>query len=658
MKTNIIYRQSNALLLLLSALIFGTCLSARAAEVFFTDFAKGKLEDTGWVVNGGWSVVDFGADRPNLANNPGPVLKFAAQNKTSGSLVKKFSGVANPTSLTLTYDAGYGWGAPEHSQGLAVLLLDDAGNGYLFSSQRAKGDWSVQWAKATHLTFNESRRWIGKGIDTTQKSVVDGGGLKKFTITRDAEGNWTFDCDGWTGGPAKFKDTTYSTFSQVMLVGSQNIDDLLFNNIRLDIIGGTASVPTTAAAQEQEYPDFYNPNRETIDGKNQWVKAIVINTPKLRSEVKGDVPFEFTAEGMTHVNVMCWQQGDAAHPFGRDAHVTPEIALDADGKGEFVFHADQFPNGPLTVRIMAEDRYSRKKDIREIQLFNKGGTSWLQGIPQNEPAGAKGLKPVFADDFDKELSISSDGKETIYCAHKPGTRNTDFSGWQFADPESEMNPFSIVGGYLRIHASKRADGKAGSGILAPVQSRFDADEKVQPSKAGDAGILRVPFYVECRFLAQSAPGTSPAFWTITDSREKKGCTELDVIEAYGGFGEKNPNFTGYACTSHFWEQKDADGKQLKGFHTNVDMYALGGKSTWSTTFHTYGVRVDEEDTVYYFDNIEVLRHKTDEVSKTHPAFFMINYAIGGISGWQIDMEREGNATDMWVDYVRAYQGKK
>ena len=37
---------------------------------------------------------------------------------------------------------------------------------------------------------------------------------------------------------------------------------------------------------------------------------------------------------------------------------------------------------------------------------------------------------------------------------------------------------------------------------------------------------------------------------------------------------------------------------------------------------------------------------------------MINYATGGISGWQIDLEREGNASDMWVDYVRVYQGAK
>jgi hypothetical protein len=45
------------------------------------------------------------------------------------------------------------------------------------------------------------------------------------------------------------------------------------------------------------------------------------------------------------------------------------------------------------------------------------------------------------------------------------------------------------------------------------------------------------------------------------------------------------------------------------------------------------------------------------VSKAAPFHFLINYAIGGISGWKIDLSREGNASDMWVDYVTVYQGE-
>ena len=83
---------------------------------------------------------------------------------------------------------------------------------------------------------------------------------------------------------------------------------------------------------------------------------------------------------------------------------------------------------------------------------------------------------------------------------------------------------------------------------------------------------------------------------------------------------------------------------------------LGGKSSWSTTFHTYGLLITKTDTVYYLDDMEVLRHPSGKLSQTQPFNFMVNYAIGGISGWQIDLERYGNASDMWVDYIRVYQG--
>ncbi len=100
------------------------------------------------------------------------------------------------------------------------------------------------------------------------------------------------------------------------------------------------------------------------------------------------------------------------------------------------------------------------------------------------------------------------------------------------------------------------------------------------------------------------------FWTIT----KNGITdkaapgdELDVVECYGGVGKGNPNHPGYSVTSHFWKQKGPDGKALKPINTRVDMLNLGDKSYWSTTFHTYGLKVTATDTIYYLDNVEVLR---------------------------------------------------
>lgn len=404
-------------------------------------------------------------------------------------------------------------------------------------------------------------------------------------------------------------------------------------------------------AQSEEYQDF-NPGKTTAG--SEWVQSIIIKSPELRSSVKGDVKVEFQAPGMTSARALCWQQPNAAdpNPFGHDAVVAPDIKLDSEGNGSFVFPAKQFPNGPISVRIQARNA-SGQRDMRELQLFNEDGVVWNQGIPKNDPPAAQGMKLVFSDDFDKPPSISKNGQGATYTSHKPG--GGDFSGWPFSDLEGPANPFSQTGTWLRIHASKEPGTKGSTGLIS--------------SARGDASgfFASVPCYFECRFTAQSAPGTWAAFWTLTknglvtrlaDPASRVPADELDIVEAYGGVGPKNPNHPGYSITSHFWFQTGPDGQKLKNINKRVPMTEIGGKSYWSTTFHTYAVKVTETDTVYYLDDIEVLRHPTGEISKTDEHFFLINYAIGGISGWKIDLEREGNASDMWVDYVRVYQGEK
>ncbi len=403
------------------------------------------------------------------------------------------------------------------------------------------------------------------------------------------------------------------------------------------------------AAKTDQYQDF-NPGNSNKG--SEWVQSIVIKSPALRSEVQGDVRVEFEAPGMKTARALCWRQptDDQPGPFGHDV-VLADLTLDGSGRGEFVFPADQFPNGPVTVRILAGDGAGRK-DMRELQLFNKGGVVWNQGIPKTTPPGAQGMKLVFADDFDQPLSISKDGQGTTYMSHKPA--GGDFSGWPFSDVEGPNNPFSQVGTWLRIHASKAPGTKGSTGLIS--------------SARGDATgfFATAPCYFECRFTALSAPGTWAAFWTLTkdglvkriaDPKSRVPGDELDIVEAYGGVGKKNPNHPGYSISSHFWFQTGPDGKPLKNINRRVPMTEIGGKSYWSTTFHTYAVKVTKTETVYYLDDIEVLRHPTGEVSATQPMFFLINFAIGGISGWQIDLEREGNAADMWVDYVRVFQGQ-
>ncbi len=403
-------------------------------------------------------------------------------------------------------------------------------------------------------------------------------------------------------------------------------------------VAGQDTAPT-----RQAYLEFnYGQDR----GGEEWVQAITVSEPVPRSEVKGDVAVKFNARGMTAAKALCWRQptDENPSPWGHDANLTPNgITLDAAGDGSFVFLADRFPNGPVNVRIFAESREG-KKDIHELQLFNLGGVKWNQGIPKNDPPAAAGLKLIFADDFDGPLSISNDGRGARYCAHKP--RFGDFSGWQFSDMLGEGKPFAQTGTWLKIAARKDAASPNGrSGLIASV----DMDGRGLWAKA--------PAYLECRFTAQSAPGTWPAFWTITHLDQSARGDELDIVEAYGGNGKGHPNHPGYSIVTHPWNQKHPDGSEKPHPNTVVRMMELGGKSYWSATFHTYAVSIGLADTVYYLDDVEVFRHPTNDVSRDFPHCFLVNYAIGGISGWPVDLERYGNGSDMYVDYVRVYAGE-
>ena len=404
-----------------------------------------------------------------------------------------------------------------------------------------------------------------------------------------------------------------------------------------------------AVKANDEYPEFYNgDSAKGID----FVQSIKVLAPRYCSNVKGDVMVVFEAKGMSRAIAKCWRQPQSGDGWGSDA-VLFDGKLGLDARGEFKLPADKLPNGPLTVRIQAMDK-SGHQDYCELQLYNLGGVKWRQGIPKADPPGAKGMKLVYSDDFDGPLSISPDGRGAKYAAHKTG--GGDFSGWPFSDQEGDCLPFGQQDTFLRIHASKPFGTKGRTGILSSIR----------PDGTGVA--VPVPAYFECRLICHSAPGSWGAFWTLSKGTigmskddpkfadtKAAGCDELDVLECYGGYGPRNPNHGGkYGVTTHWWGQKEMG----KAPHSFPDAMKMAGGSSWSWTFHTYGLAITETDTVYYFDDVEVLRHPTGPVTKSQNTWFLINYAIAGISGWPYDLERYGNESDMWVDWVRVYCGKE
>lgn len=258
------------------------------------------------------------------------------------------------------------------------------------------------------------------------------------------------------------------------------------------------------AKENDEYAGQFNYGQAKGKGED-WIQSIQVIKPAYRSTVSGKTTVTFKAPGMENAEARCWHQPDEKNPgpWGYDAVVMPAQKIDGNQETTFEFPADEFPQGPITIRIATQNSKG-KRDICELQLYNQGGVKWNQGIPDTTPPGAEGLKLIFADDFNKMPSISRYGVGTTYMGHKPPDGSQDFSGWRFShkdDYPGAHDPYEQTGTWLRIKA--RAEGpdkkKWGTGIFAPVDIDLN-------------GVTAAPpFYMECRFTAQSAPGAWPAF---------------------------------------------------------------------------------------------------------------------------------------------------
>lgn len=376
---------------------------------------------------------------------------------------------------------------------------------------------------------------------------------------------------------------------------------------------------------------FHSYAKKDIDPKS-FIQDIEVISPAPLSDIQGKVKVTVKARYLTNLKAKCVND------------LTPKgIHFNKNGEGSFVFDARKLPYGPINLQISGTNEQGQQ-DIFELQLYNTSKKAPRKaGIPDTIPAPANGLELAFSDDFECMPTISKDGRGARYNAHKP--RFGDFSGWPFTDPTNdEKSPFNQRDTYLIIQARKEEGSKGRTGLLATV----DMD--------GNGFWAKVPFYMECRMIAHSAPGTWPAFWTVTNIDRGAG-DELDVIEAYGGWGEGNPNSTDYWVTTHYWGQKDENGKDRKAPYKLVDMGNNGKRTSWSEEFHTYGLYVDKEWTIYYLDDKEVLRHASNSYSYEDAHVPMINYAIGGASGWKIDLERYGNRSNMYVDFIRVFMEK-
>ena len=385
---------------------------------------------------------------------------------------------------------------------------------------------------------------------------------------------------------------------------------------------------------------------------------ITVTSPAYCSDITGSTKIVFKAPGFKTINVTCFNAAVNSRKGAMET-IAKDVPVAADNTGSFTFPANRFPKGPVTLTLTGIRTVDGKelKDNCYLQLYNKNGISGIHGMPNTPPPAAKGMKLVFSDNFDKPLSIGK-GPNFKYYDHKPPDGSQDFSEWddpatgsrgyRFTSFDKPNNPFAKVDNFLRIRASTEA---ASTGIISTMQGD-ESGFKVLP-----------PAYFECRFVAPNAIGTWPAFWLLNSGDWTNGGDELDIIEAYGGEGPSTPNsYDSYMICPHAWGQgKDGDaigGAAYKALNNPQRMKAKGVSSAWYESFHTYGCLITETETIYYCDDIEVGRHKTMPKSWERPHYMLVNLAIGGISGWRIDLSRYNGTVDMYVDYIRAYQGER
>ncbi len=405
--------------------------------------------------------------------------------------------------------------------------------------------------------------------------------------------------------------------------------------VRLEVLAGVGGFASAAEIALSPVP--VDPSKEP--------GTVAVSSPAYGGDIQGDTPVNIIAPGLLTAEVACWKQGPG---FGAEA-VVGTAKLDQDGKGSLVFPANDFPHGPMCVRITGSS--GSIHDTCWLQLYNKGGVPWKEGMPKEAPPAAKDMTLIFADDFTSMPTISDKDPTATYYSHKPPDGSQDFSSLRFTDLHEPGNPFTQVGTWLRIRAD---EGKHSAGLICGMK------------KDGSGALASLPCYFECRFLGANATGAWPAFWLLTKNEaypDQRGpCDELDIIEAYGGEGPGRPNAHELFCiTPHAWNQ-GADGqkaeqsvlKQIGHGAPVVSLKKAGIPSTWYQTLHTYGCKVTESDTIYYVDDIEMCRHSTMAVSKKLPFYFLINLATGG--GWPVDLSRYGGIADMYVDYVRVYSG--
>ncbi|MCV9962034.1 family 16 glycosylhydrolase [Pararhizobium sp. BT-229] len=189
-------------------------------------------------------------------------------------------------------------------------------------------------------------------------------------------------------------------------------------------------------------------------------------------------------------------------------------------------------------------------------------------------------------------------------------------------PTSAANPFSVSNGVLTITAEQTPDS---------ISGEVEGYDYTSGMLTTHASFSQTYGYFEIRADMPDDRGVWPAFWLLP--QDGSWPPELDVVEMRG----QDPN------TVHVTVHSNETGKQ-----TSVTS-AVSVSETEG--FHTYGVLWQEDEIVWYIDDVAVAR--ADTPSDMHkPMYMLVNLAVGGMAGTPTNGLPDGS--EMKIDYIRAY----
>ncbi|TXN38579.1 glycoside hydrolase family 16 protein [Methylobacterium sp. WL7] len=247
------------------------------------------------------------------------------------------------------------------------------------------------------------------------------------------------------------------------------------------------------------------------------------------------------------------------------------------------------------------------------------------------------MKLVFEDDF------SGNTLDQLKWFIGPKPDGGQYGGAHFVtkDEPQFSRIYTVANGVLSIRAYydgayKDPEGWGRQWYSGQISSCFP-DDRV-------TGAVRKGYFV-MRAKLPAVRGAWPAFWlgNVAGNRNPNGGLEVDILEGYGRFP------LGYVGTIHDWPGQSGKDHLFQQKHFDN---MLGGANT-QTDFHTYGLRITDTESIWYFDEKELVRFPLYRANDTNlGAFFaMIDLSVGG--GWPVDQPKSGYM-EMLVDYVRIY----